>query len=506
MKLLLIDLSHVYWTRWHATSGQGPDAAFQASYECVQSLRDGHDATIVCCDIGKTWRHALDPTYKANRPERDPAAYDQLRRLTAQLQRDGYPVVAVEGYEADDVIATLAKQAPASGYDVTIATGDKDLLQLVGPTVTVVSTNAGAGSREPRGPDFVQQKFGVSPEQLRDWLALVGDKSDNIKGCPGVGEKTATKLLSDFGTIDGIYKRIEEIDSAPLRQKLTEHRADVERAVELVTLSTGVPITLGDALVVKTPEKAATNEECPDDSGITDEIADGPIEPVGTSEDASNPRPVKLALSGGTVSPSGDVGIRPDSAPLASTTSGAASEALVLDKQDPRWSLALEPRGLKQVWWLAEHFHESQLYRKVFQNSDAIAVAILKGRSLGLDMMTSLSVIRVVEGMPTVAALAIVGIVIASGKAEYFEFVEGDERSATWATKRVGSRAKEIRHTYTIEEAENAGLTKPSRSGFPSNWIRLPRPMLRKQAGVELARLVYPDVGIVNLYDPDEMV
>lgn len=498
MKLLLIDLSHIFWTRWHATAGQGPDAAFQASCDCVQSLRDGHDHTIVCCDIGKSWRHVLDPQYKANRPQRDPAAYDQLRRLREALQSDGYPVVAVEGYEADDLIATFVTQAAAEVEWITIATGDKDLLQLVGPTVGCVSTNAGAGGRDVRGPDFVQQKFGVSVGQLRDWLALVGDKSDNVPGCPSVGEKTATKLLCDFVTIEGIYAGLERIDSVPLRTKLLENKAQVERSRELVTLSSGVPITLTEALRVVPPPKreaAEVPEDSGDDSGSSEnhiEPADGPEKPA-SRDDRSR------VAGGNPVAPSQPEGS--SAAPLASSPSGAVSEAIVLDKSDPRWAMALEPRGLKQVWWLAEHLYESQLYRK-FPNSDAIAAAILKGRSMGLDMMTALDCINVIEGKPTMGAMAIIGVVLSSGKAEYFDFVESSDKAATWATQRKG-RPTPVRMTYTIERAEAAGLLKPGKSGFQSNWVRRPEEMLTKQAAVILARRVYPDV-VANVYDPDE--
>lgn len=494
MRLLLIDLSSIYWTRWHATAGQGPDAAFQASYEAVQSFRDGHDATIICCDVGKSWRHALEPTYKANRPERDPAAYDQLRRLRDQLTRDRYPVVACPGYEADDVIATLVAQAVE--HQVTIATGDKDLLQLVGPTVSVVSTNGGS-DRQPRGPAYVNEKFGVSPEQLRDWLALVGDKSDNIAGCPGVGPKNATKLLAECINIDGIYKRIGEMDQdAAITKALREHESDVRKALELVTLSTGAGITLADALKVGEAPPAPSAEELPEGSDGVDEES-SPVDD--TKQQAGDAVSEKPALSGDTVA--GDAGKSASSAPLVTTpASGAVSEAIVITKDDPRWAAMLEPRGLKQVWWLAEHLYNSQLYRK-FANSDAIAAAILKGRSMGLDMMTALDCINVIEGKPTMGAMAIIGVVLSSGKAEYLECIESDERHAVWETKRVGRPP--VRAGYTIERAEAAGLTKPGKNGYASNWVRRPEEMLVKQSGVILARRVYPDV-VANVYDPDE--
>lgn len=490
MNLLLIDISSIYWTRWHATAGGDVNAAFDASYTCVQGLRDGHDAVVACCDSGKSWRHDVDPTYKANRPEKDAAGMDQLRRLQDQLRRDAYPVVAAEGYEADDIIATLAVQAPKGGFDwTTIATEDKDLLQLVGQGVGCISTRAGS-DRTRRGPAFVQEKFGVSPGQLRDWLALVGDASDNVPGCPGVGPKTATKLLSDFVTLDGVYGGLERIESDTLRQKLVINREKVERSRELVTLATDVPITLTETLHhVEASPLPKEDTAMPDESSRDDAPTQTSTEMTVMEQDHGHDN----GAGGPPQQPPPTFDAKPADEP---------AQVVVLDKQDPRWMLALEPRSLKLVWWIADHMHQSQLYRK-FPNADAIAAAILKGRSMGLDAMASLDCINVIEGKPTMGALAIIGVVLSSGKAEYFECIEASAMKATWETLRKG-RKEPQRLTYTIEQAELAGMLRPGKNGFPSNYAKRPEEMLVKQAGVMLARRAYPDV-CANVYDPDEM-
>jgi hypothetical protein len=154
------------------------------------------------------------------------------------------------------------------------------------------------------------------------------------------------------------------------------------------------------------------------------------------------------------------------------------------------------------LWWYCEELHKSQLYRK-FQNADSIMAVVLRGRALGLDMTTALDVFSVIKGKPCMSAMAIVGLVLSSGKCEYFDPIESDsDTEATWECKRNGRPPKRL--TYRIEDAVKAGLTSPSQNGEPSNWVKRPRPMLRKQAAVELARLCFPDV-VANVYQPDEM-
>ena len=224
-RLLLVDLSHVFWSTWHSTAGQDVDAAFRVTLQRVTSLREGFDTVAICCDIGPSWRKALYPEYKAGRPERDPAAYDQLRRLREQFEADGLPVLAVENYEADDIIATLAAKAAGHGYETVIATGDKDLLQLVGGPVTVLSTNNGGGII---GAEQVSEKFGVLPDRLGDWLALVGDKSDNIPGAPGVGAVNAARLLNELGSLENMLAEPSGITPQKMRESIVANADNVE--------------------------------------------------------------------------------------------------------------------------------------------------------------------------------------------------------------------------------------------------------------------------------------
>lgn len=481
-KLLLVDLSGIFWSAWHATAGGDTSAAYNMTLSRIDSLRDGYEACVVCCDVGPSFRKELYPAYKAGRPERDPAAYDQLRRVRAKLEGEGTPTLHVDGFEADDLIATLAAKAPAAGYTVTIASSDKDLLQLVGPAVKAQSVMNGG---KLFGPEEVVEKFGVRPDQIRDYLALIGDKSDNIPGAPGIGEVAARKLLTAFNTLEAVWEAegdaVLEVLSAKQRTSLWENRTQVELAQALIALRFDVPLDFAES--IKPRERAATKEiepppGEPEEEDMQEETEKQDV--IAEKTDAPRAVPAPLAI-----------------ASQAESAQQPADGAMVLDKSDPRWTTALEPRNVRQLSWFAQQLYESNLYRK-FPNAAGIMAVILRGRSVGLDMMTALDAFHIIEGKPTMASNAIIALVLASGKAEYFELVEHSNESATWETVRRGGRGKPVRMTFTVQDAQRSGL---ARAG--GNWQKWPGPMCRKQAGVELARAVYPDV-VSGLYSPDE--
>jgi hypothetical protein len=175
--------------------------------------------------------------------------------------------------------------------------------------------------------------------------------------------------------------------------------------------------------------------------------------------------------------------------------------AIRADNRNANWALALEPPDLPGAWKLATYLHASRLFGQ-FVNPEAIMAIILRGRSLGMDATTALSNFHVIEGKPTMHASLIVGLVLTSGKCEYFDLIETTDKIAVWATKRTGR--PELKFSYTIEEANAAKLTGPTRSGKPSNWHTRPKTMLRWRAATELARAIYPDI-VTGLYTPDEI-
>ena len=185
---------------------------------------------------GPTFRHELYTEYKAHRPPMPDDLKAQLSPIEEMAQLLGLPVIEKQGMEADDVMATLAAMGAAAGDEVILITGDKDMLQVVGGTVTVLSPGGRGDEYTRMDPDAVLAKWGVGPEHIRDVLALMGDSSDNIPGVKGVGEKTATELLRTFGSLEAIYDRIDEVTKPALKKKLVESKAMAYLSRELATL------------------------------------------------------------------------------------------------------------------------------------------------------------------------------------------------------------------------------------------------------------------------------
>jgi DNA polymerase-1 len=180
---------------------------------------------------GKTFRHELYPDYKANRPSMPEELAVQVEPLHAMVRALGLPLLQVSGVEADDVIGTLARQASAQGMETVISTGDKDMAQLVDEHVTLVNTM----SRTRLDSKGVQEKFGVQPSQIIDYLALMGDSSDNIPGVPKVGPKTAAKWLSGYGSLDAIIAHADEV-KGKVGESLREHLDKLPLSRELATI------------------------------------------------------------------------------------------------------------------------------------------------------------------------------------------------------------------------------------------------------------------------------
>ena len=147
----------------------------------------------------------------------------------------GYENVRVEGFEADDVIATVARRARDEGFDVMVVTGDRDLFQLIEPGVRVMATSRGITDTKVYDRDAVVDRYGIEPELIPDFVGLKGDTSDNIPGVPGIGEKTATQLLQEHGDLEGVLGNIESISGAKRKENLTNHAEDARISKQLAT-------------------------------------------------------------------------------------------------------------------------------------------------------------------------------------------------------------------------------------------------------------------------------
>ncbi len=184
-------------------------------------------------------RMELLPSYKAQRPSTPPDLEAQFDQIVAYLQAAGVASFCQDGVEADDWIATVARQAEPIGLAVVIASSDKDFMQLVSDRVFMLNPNDKTESL--LGVAKIQEKTGVTPAQVVDWLSLIGDNVDNIPGVPGVGPKTATDLLRQFGTIEAMYQRLGEVSSERVRNALTSAAENVRRNQRLIRLNADLP-------------------------------------------------------------------------------------------------------------------------------------------------------------------------------------------------------------------------------------------------------------------------
>lgn len=191
-----------------------------------------------------TFRHEMFEEYKAQRPATPEELKGQIEKVHRLVEAFHIPVFEIDGFEADDVLGTLSKQADEQGIETIIVTGDNDMLQAVLPRVKALAPRRSFTDTVLYDEEAVKQKYGLGPEQLADFKALAGDVSDNIPGVPGVGEKTATRLLQQFGSLQAIYDHIEDVTPDKLRDRLREYRAQAFRSKELSTIVKDVPVEL----------------------------------------------------------------------------------------------------------------------------------------------------------------------------------------------------------------------------------------------------------------------
>ncbi|BBR51819.1 MULTISPECIES: DNA polymerase I [Pseudomonas] len=267
--LVLVDGSSYLYRAFHAlpplTTSKGmPTGAVKGVLNMLKSLRKQYPDSLfaVVFDAkGGTFRDAMFAEYKANRPSMPDDLRVQIEPLHASVRALGYPLLCVEGVEADDVIGTLARSSAALNRPVIISTGDKDMAQLVDGHITLVNTMTGS-VLDVAG---VHEKFGVGPEHIIDFLALMGDKVDNIPGVPGVGEKTAVGLLTGIGGgLSDLYANLDKVPGLPIRgakglpAKLEEHREAAFLSYELATIKVDVPLDIEvEALVCGEPDRDA---------------------------------------------------------------------------------------------------------------------------------------------------------------------------------------------------------------------------------------------------------
>ena len=494
MTILLIDLSGICHAAYHvSTSDPNPDATSIASVAKVRALASGQPHVAVCIDTGRSFRRDVDPSYKANRPEQDGALKHQMALTIETLKQDGFPIWGAAGFEADDVIASSV--ALALGHtlpdDVLVCSSDKDLLQLVADRVQVKSLTNGTVY----DAAAVFEKFQVAPMQMNDYLCLVGDASDNVKGAVGIGAKTAAKLLNTFGNLTDLYAAMDRGEAAltpAVTASLTAFRERWPTVRELITLRRDVAVPFTELFTERVPADVAVfgDEGEMMAETETDLAGSNPAPVAGTGE-----VPQVAALP---ESPSG-----PSTAPSspAGATSPAATGLAVREPEvlpaPVEWERQLEPRSFNQTLQLGNVLHKSRLF-SAYGSAEAVASTIMAGRELGIPAMASLRAFHIIENRPCMAADAIRSRAEADPNCEYFRCTERTDDAATFETKhRKHPEPTKLR--YTIEDGKRAFSSRDQKTGDinerawqASGWGRNPADMCVARASAKLARLVYP--------------
>jgi 5'-3' exonuclease len=490
---MLIDLSSVIHPLWHIHQND-PDSN-KTSIEAVRRVRalaQGVERVAICCDSGSSFRKEIDPTYKANRPVRDAALTHQIQVAIERLAEDGFPIWCVPGFEADDVIASAVKKAMIENdstdeeLDVLIVSSDKDLLQLVGPSVKAKSLTNG----NLLGEEEVKAKFGVYPAQMCDFLTLVGDPTDNVKGARGIGEKRAAELLARFGSIEGLLREITEKGQTGAKitpglfTALGEFAPRMETVRRLVELRTDVPIPWEEIHRERVPRDAqtfgeeATMTEAPIED-VPDETMEVPAMAMPEPEEGAEPASPRFSLA------------EPE-------TKRPSVEIVPYERR-------LEPQTMMQARILAEDLFKSRMF-SAYGSPHAVLSTIMVGRELGFPALASLRAFHNIEGKHAISANAMVALILKSGLAELWEPVSFGPEEATFVTKRRGAR-REVQLTHTLEMARQAFPKKDANwevSWQKSGWGRNPTDNLVARATARLARMVYADV-IHGLYTPEEL-
>lgn len=354
-KLFLIDgnslLNRAYYALPPLTTVHGvPTNAVYGFVTMLYRLLDDYqpDKIYVAFDVsGPTFRHQAYEEYKANRKGMPDDLKPQVDLVKSVLDAWGIERLELPGYEADDIIGTTAKKGEAEGYQVYIVTGDRDALQLVSGRTTVLLTKKGIKELDFVDPEALRIRYQLSPEQVIDLKGLMGDSSDNIPGVPGVGEKTALKLLRKYGSIDGIYENLEQ-EQGKLKERLATHKELAYLSRELATIDCQIPITVDFASkpsadvqklisLFRELEFKSLIERLEKEHGIEEEVADAAY--AGQSLDTSEYvyfRPDQLPQLASSLASARQCGVYYDGEHMAIACGG---EPWYIDRQD--WGSAV---------------------------------------------------------------------------------------------------------------------------------------------------------------------
>ena len=246
-----------------ATHDGRPTNAIYGLASMFAKMLIDHDpsAVVVCWDAGWSGRDLTYEPYKSERKPRPDLLRDQWPHLMPLAEAFGFTNIKVDGYEADDVIASLTKRAREQDIPVMVVSGDRDVYQLVEEGVRVMTTSRGVTDTKVYDRDGVVERYGVPPELVTDLIGLKGDTSDNIPGVPGIGDKTAAQLLNEYGDLEGVLANIDKISGAKRKENLTNHAEDARISKQLATAITEIDVELDlDELLSKHMDRSRLRE------------------------------------------------------------------------------------------------------------------------------------------------------------------------------------------------------------------------------------------------------
>ena len=529
--IALIDISYLFKKRFHTTPQAERNAAAKATLRDLDWLREGVDHIIICRDAPPySQRLAISPDYKANRPTPEPEEKAQKRWLFEEIKRLGYAVAYSQGFEADDVIATLCKSYGGWCEDVRIVGPDKDCAQCINTHVKQYIPPIGTKDWEVRDAAACKTKFGVLPELMILYQGLVGDATDNIPGVPKVGPKTAADLANKYPSLAqlaaGLATEAKTAGSKPsaILQSLATHWESLVLSMKLATLDTNVPLDAQALLVMREelPAKEEHNDMDPEPPMKQDGVTDAAFEEA--SKLYQQKFPVEAAKDAGLLEKENDRErekneeheAREQAARRVPTKSevvpGPAKSAAPLTNQivqrpaeASRYGLVtsdLQPMDLTSAYQLSQWLFKGGLFRQ-YKSESQIFTIIVRGKELGLGVTTALANHHIIDGKPVAHADLIRALAERDPGFEYLMPTKMSATSVTWKGKHK-RQPEAVEYTYTIEDARAAGLCRKDTYGKPGNWETRPQDMLVKTAGSKLARLLWPG-ATMGCYCPEEM-
>ena len=537
----LVDLSALFKARYH---GGRPEEAALNVLSDLAALRATVEHVILCLDAPPYKRKEVFPEYKAHRPPPDAQEKEQRRRLYERCKQLGYQMAKCEGFEGDDVIATLARVYGETCAQVLIIGSDKDLAQCVTENVLQFVPGSGDRATELRGPNEVKAKYHVAPEQIPLFLALWGDKGDNIPGVPGVGQVKASALASEFKTLqglkDGLVYRNSPNVPAKIWQNIEGNGDQVALGVQLTTLNDRLPLD-AEALLVSRSAFDAADEQT--ERQFADRGDHDPLERAKLVGDITSPADTdpngarsiadfharqlaeqqeyvfEQALADFEPEPPSQAQLQPQPPP-ANDTRGKVQDAEFTEEKkaspppQPQQPVAptaivkapqdyglvthdLQPLDLRAARNLSTYLFEGGMYATKFKTALAIFTVILRARELGIGITTALANMHNLEGTIVMSADLIRAQCEKSPDFEYLMPVEMSRTSCTWEGKNK-RQPRPVKFTYTVDDAKDAGLLNRK------IWRERQQDMLNKTAGSKLARILFPG-AVAGVYCPEEM-